>query len=179
MTENKWRPEGFDAGAIAAKVLQGRGITNPVYWASSVMCALVEAGADAVIYPQSIIGIDFSLLNHMSDSLQAKHFALCNDPPAVKSEPQLMICPKAKECKCKYDNCWHSTPHTADKTCTENSSQIDCPSACVPYVPEKWVDETLLNHQKKLDRFNLITVKEWTWGIIDKMNEMLRNRGLK
>ena len=46
---NKYRPDKFDAAFIASETLKQRGIENPVYWHSSVMCALVEAGADAML----------------------------------------------------------------------------------------------------------------------------------
>ena len=63
------------------------------------------------------------------------------------AEPQLMICPKAKECgdKCEFPP--HTIPHIKDNTgCLANAGISHCP-ACVPYVPEK---ETIsgwwLNH---------------------------------
>ena len=65
----------------------------------------------------------------------------------IKPKPQLMICPKAKECgdKCEFPP--HTIPHKKDNTgCLANAGISHCP-ACVPYVPEK---ETIsgwwLNH---------------------------------
>ena len=45
----KWRPMEFDSARIAGEVLMERHIGSPIYWESSVMCALVEAGADAML----------------------------------------------------------------------------------------------------------------------------------
>ena len=141
----KWRPEGFDAGKISAKVLQERGITSPQYWNSSVMCALVEAGADAVVYDP------LQMLDHMSDSLQAKHMALADKP-----EEQLMICPEAETCETHHCNSWDGTashwePHTY-RGATSCGVHGTCP-ACVPYVPEKWVDVTYEHLREKLGKY--------------------------
>jgi hypothetical protein len=51
--------------------------------------------------------------------------------PAVRIEPQMMICPKAKECT---TNCKHSEgkkPHECEDSCRVAS--FDCP-ICIPYV---------------------------------------------
>ena len=66
------------------------------------------------------------------------------------AEPQLMICPKAKECgdKCEFPP--HTIPHIKDNTgCLANAGISHCP-ACVPYVPEKWVDVTRIGQSNKI-----------------------------
>jgi hypothetical protein len=52
-----------------------------------------------------------------------------------KQEPQMMICPKAKECT---EVCSAKTPHEFEKIgCTQRFNDVrdNCPS-CIPYIPE-------------------------------------------
>ena len=80
-------------------------------------------------------------------------------PSEKPAEPQLMICPKAKECgdKCEFPS--HTIPHIKDNTgCLANAGISHCP-ACVPYVPEK---ETIsgwwLNHITGKEEFATINI---------------------
>ena len=71
-------------------------------------------------------------------------------PSEKPAEPQLMICPKAKECgdKCEFPP--HTIPHIKDNTgCLANAGISHCP-VCVPYVPEKWVDVTRIGQSNKI-----------------------------
>ena len=53
--------------------------------------------------------------------------------PMTKQEPQMMICPKAKECNEFEDNCLDAIPHKKNSSCTSFLGK--CP-ACIPVEPE-------------------------------------------
>ena len=101
-------------------------------------------------------------LERAIDRLEADEIlAIRNDPqPSEKpvimpghnenSQP-LMICPKAKECiKTEPRFCGHDSPHKIKSNCSNTA--VNCP-ACVPYVPEKWVDVTYEHLREKLGKY--------------------------
>ena len=136
----KWRPQGWI-----------NPWANPnhklLYFKNMDLDKLVsdrfEAGADAMLEALRKEGYETSQGDGMRLLFGTDVFIPDDPQPSEKpAEPQLMICPKAKECgdKCEFPS--HTIPHIKDNTgCLANAGISHCP-ACVPYVPEKeMIDE--------------------------------------
>ena len=126
----KWRPEGWD-NPYTRKHLKKLYGDKP-YKFDIEKIEDFEAGADAMLEALSPKGhIDWDVLNDISNRLQVEHIKQFAQPEVKE---QLMICPKAKCCLFKLNDCSHGKPHT--KTAWICDDTLPCP-ACVPYEPEK------------------------------------------
>ena len=146
---NTWRPEGWKNAYRKAFEVQGRIDKELEYYGKCF-----EAGAAAMLEALRKEGYETSQGDGMRLLFGTDVFIPDDPQPSEKpAEPQLMICPKAKECgdKCEFPP--HTIPHIKDNTgCLANAGISHCP-ACVPYVPEKWVDVTYEHLREKLGKY--------------------------
>ena len=146
---NTWRPEGWNNSYRNAFELQGRVDTELEYYGKCF-----EDGDDAILEALRKGGYETSQGDGMRLLFGTDAFIPDDPQPSEKpAEPQLMICPKAKECgdKCEFPP--HTIPHIKDNTgCLANAGISHCP-ACVPYVPEKCVDVTYEHLREKLGKY--------------------------